>query len=188
MLSVLITSSYFQTSHSLIRQPSRSHFNYVRCTELSFKQRALTSRLLSSRDDLAPERTTTLSKLESETINARTYLTVFGILPVLSYFTFDTLLSQITDFNLAAADRQIWIILLLLSKRLYIYALALTTLDLAAKRSVELPGSLGKVILMNYLLNFLISDLATRWFQLRRKYRFIQSLISKLQLDHSSNS
>ena len=83
--------------------------------------------------------------LSSQSIGIGTYLTVFGILPVLSFFTFDKLLSEITDFDLAAADRQLWIIALLLSKRLYIYALALTTLDLAAKRSIELPGSLGKV-------------------------------------------
>jgi hypothetical protein len=145
LLGIFIFSSYSRTSHSFIRRPSRDHFDNIRFTELPLKQRASTSRLLSSRDDSAPE-LPTLSKLESETINAGTYLTVFGILPVVSYLTFDALLLQITDFNLAAADRQIWIILLLLSKRLYIYALALTTLDLAAKRSVELPGSLGKVI------------------------------------------
>jgi hypothetical protein len=145
LLAIFIISSYSRISHSFIRQPSRGQFNTVRYTELPLKQRVSTSRLLSSRDDSAPE-LPTLSKLESETINAGSYVTVFGVLPVLSYFTFDALLLQITDFNLAAADRQIWIILLLLSKRLYIYALALTTLDLAAKRSVELPGSLGKVI------------------------------------------
>ena len=86
-----------------------------------------------------------LSLLKSNNIDARTYVTVFGILPILSFLTFDQLLSQITDFNLAPADRQLWIIALLLSKRLYIYALALTTVDLAAKRSVDLPASLGQV-------------------------------------------
>lgn len=150
LLGILITSSFSRTSHSFIRQPSRGHFDNVRLSGLPLIHRASTSRLLSSRDNSAPE-LPTLSKLESETINASTYLTVFGILPLVSYLAFDALLLQITNFNLAAVDRQIWIILLLLSKRLYIYALALTTLDLAAKRSAELPGSLGKVISVSYL-------------------------------------
>lgn len=149
LLGIFIISTYSRTSHSFIRLPCRGHFENVRYTEIPLKQRVSASRFLSSRDDSTPE-LPTMSKLESETINVGTYLTVFGILPVVSYLTFDALLLQITDFNLAAADRQIWIILLLLSKRLYIYALALTTLDLAAKRSVELPGSLGKVICVYY--------------------------------------
>ena len=125
---------------------------------LILRQRSLESLALYTGKDSSPAEV--LKELdpipESNLITAGTYFTVFGILPVLSFFTFDWLLSQITDFNLAPADRQLWIIALLLSKRLYIYAVALTTVDLASKRSVDLPGSLGQVISNFYLYPLII--------------------------------
>ena len=119
---------------------------------LIVKQGNLASPVLYVSKDSYSEQISDLGTiLKSNIINPTTYLTVFGILPLFSFFTFDWLLSQITDFNLAPADRQLWIIALLLSKRLYLYAVALTTVDLSAKRSVDLPGSLGQVRIWNIL-------------------------------------
>ena len=138
------------TASSFLISPKRStDLKFSKSIDrLTLRQRPLESLALYTGRDLSPAEV--LQELdpipESNLINASTYLTVFGILPFFSFFTFDWLLSQITDFNLAPADRQLWIIALLLSKRLYIYAVALTTVDLAAKRSVDLPGSLGQVI------------------------------------------
>lgn len=123
-----------------IRSPISSH---------TFK-----SRVFSTPNDIA----TTTESLQSDIsktytlkqpeIGINTYITVFGILPTFSFFAFDRLLSQITDFNIVPSDRQYYILALLLLKRLYIYAVAITTVELAAKRSVDLPGSLGQVIII----------------------------------------
>ena len=119
---------------------------------LIVKQGNLASPVLYVSKDSYSEQISDLGTIpKANIINPTTYLTVFGILPLFSFFTFDWLLSQITDFNLAPADRQLWIIALLLSKRLYLYAVALTTVDLSAKRSVDLPGSLGQVRIWNIL-------------------------------------
>jgi hypothetical protein len=51
------------------------------------------------------------------------------------------LLGQITDFTVAASDRQQSILELLLLKRVYLYSTALVCLDWCAKRSVELAAT-----------------------------------------------
>ena len=150
IICVVVFSIFSRLSHGLakpfaVTSTLNSRIQNFRsppqCNRLSMELQSTNDDTLSeeSKENFSPK------LLSSQSIGLSTYLTVFGVLPVLSFFTFDKLLSEITDFDLAAADRQLWIIALLLSKRLYIYALALTTLDLAAKRSIELPGSLGKV-------------------------------------------
>lgn len=144
-----------QSSYSLITPSSSIGSCNFRLRDKVFLsgRRQLVKRILrSSRNEESDQSfaPVTFNQQKSQDISASTYITVFGILPVISFFAFDQLLKQVTDFNLAAIDRQLWIIALLLSKRLYIYAVALTTVDLAAKRSVDLPGSLGKVTLKVY--------------------------------------
>ena len=73
------------------------------------------------------------------------HLATFVILPALSFFALDFFLSQITDFSTSASDRQGWIIALLLSKRLFLYATALFTVDIASRRSIDVPSALGQV-------------------------------------------
>ena len=150
LLSVVILLIHNQSSYSLIAPASNivTRSLRLRKTVFLFDRRDVVNQILkSSRDEKTDQSFAPLmsSQQKSQDISASTYITVFGILPVVSFFAFDQLLKQVTDFNLAAIDRQLWIIALLLSKRLYIYAVALTTVDLAAKRSVDLPGSLGKV-------------------------------------------
>ena len=150
LLSVVILLIHHQSSYSLIAPASNIGSRNLRLRKTAFlsDRRDIVNQILrSSRDEETDQSFAPLvsSQQKSQDISASTYITVFGILPVVSFFAFDQLLKQVTDFNLAAIDRQLWIIALLLSKRLYIYAVALTTVDLAAKRSVDLPGSLGKV-------------------------------------------
>jgi hypothetical protein len=75
-----------------------------------------TSKLFLESEDLKSD------TLKQPEIGLNTYITVFGILPIFSFFVFDKLLLQITDFNIIPAERQYYILALLLLKRLYIYA------------------------------------------------------------------
>lgn len=150
IICVVAVSICSRLSHALVKPSIATSTSNLRIQNLRlpFQRNLPNFELRSTSENTASEESReqlTPKLLGSESIGLGTYLTVFGFLPVLSFFAFDKFLSEITDFNLAAADRQLWIIALLLSKRLYIYALAITTLDLAAKRSIELPGSLGKV-------------------------------------------
>jgi hypothetical protein len=63
---------------------------------------------------------------------------VLGTALPLAALAFPWLLGQITDFTVAASDRQQSILELLLLKRVYLYSTALVCLDWCAKRSVEL--------------------------------------------------
>lgn len=89
------------------------------------------SRIFSTPNDIQTTPTSEVSveseesesyTLQQPEIGLNTYITVFGILPIFSFFVFDKLLLQITDFNIIPAERQYYILALLLLKRLYIYA------------------------------------------------------------------
>ena len=54
--------------------------------------------------------------------------------PVLA-LAFPTLLSHITDFSVTTEERSVYILSLLLLKRIYIYSLAIVSVDMIAKRS-----------------------------------------------------
>ena len=66
---------------------------------------------------------------------------VLGTALPLAALAFPWLLGQITDFTVAASDRQQSILELLLLKRVYLYSTALVCLDWCAKRSVELAAT-----------------------------------------------
>lgn len=74
----------------------------------------------------------------------RDYLIAFLAIPLASQLL-PSLLSKVTDFSVAATDRQYYIIGLLLAKRVYLYSLAAVTVAITAKRSVGLSTQLGKV-------------------------------------------
>lgn len=67
------------------------------------------------------------------------------VLPSLGLWLFPYLLANIVDFSLDTISRQYYIIALLLSKRVYLYAVAFVTLILSARRaSIDAVGNLGQ--------------------------------------------
>lgn len=74
--------------------------------------------------------------LSDETKLLSTYTAAFITLPVVSYFIIPLLLNSITDVDVPTEQRQIFIISLLLSKRIFLYSLACSAVQLSAWRSV----------------------------------------------------
>ena len=64
------------------------------------------------------------------------YAAAFGYLPVASLVLIPTVLSQITNFDLPVVQRQLYIVTLLLSKRLLLYGLAYVSVEIASYRSL----------------------------------------------------
>ena len=65
------------------------------------------------------------------------YISAFGFLPTACLVLIPTLLSQVTNFDLSVTQRQAYILSLLLSKRLLLYGLAFTTVEIASFRSLS---------------------------------------------------
>jgi hypothetical protein len=72
------------------------------------------------------------------------YVVALGVLPTASYVTLPYLLQQVTNFELSAAERQPYIIGLLLAKRIFLYATALATVELCSLRATETEGGIGE--------------------------------------------
>ena len=70
------------------------------------------------------------------------YAWFFGILPALSN-VFPYLIQQ-ASASTVPEEKRIYIILFLILKRVYLYAIALSSVDIAARRSINLPSKLGK--------------------------------------------
>jgi len=80
----------------------------------------------------------------SDVPSSLTYGLSLGILPAVWYVTIPELLSRVTDFSVAAEDRQVDILLLLVTKRVALYSTAASFLNLCAIRAVCVQESLGQ--------------------------------------------
>lgn len=76
---------------------------------------------------------------ETSTSNALRSASTFSfiILPLVSFVAFPSMIDKVTNFDLPVFERQISILGLLLSKRIYLYIIGLSTIYLISKQSIE---------------------------------------------------
>ena len=99
-----VSYGFFASSLKINSLHFRSPTNQV-----LLRQRTFPRHVLHLSDNSLSDQESDQINTKSDEIDIPIYVTAFAVLPILSFFTFDWLLSQITDFNLAPGDRQIWI-------------------------------------------------------------------------------